>query len=195
MNSNSIHEVIESMFGKLPTYIIKLGIFEMDQNNQRDEKTQVEEGTVQLTNAKLMFIHEYGSPLQHIPKRPVIGPTVEWANKYLIDKAYDKIISVYLETLKVDELEKAIEKYICMPMEKYARKMIYANDGRLKANSYRTIHGGYIWVSLKDPMKSKYKSGKAQGKQLIHIKGKGYNHPLYVTGQLARSITCKLVKV
>lgn len=63
--------------------------------------------------------------------------------------------------------ETLIEKELnklCIRMETYARNIIYSNDGRLAPNSPRTI------------------------------RQKGDNHPLFDTGQLARSITCKLVK-
>lgn len=47
-------------------------------------------------------------------------------------------------------------------MESYARHIIYDNDGRLEPNSP------------------------------VVVKAKKGNHPLFVTGQLARSITCTL---
>lgn len=56
-------------------------------------------------------------------------------------------------------------KKFCLRMENYARKIIYSNDGRLAPNA---------------PSVAKRKGG---------------NHPLFDTGQLARSITCKLVKI
>ena len=51
-------------------------------------------------------------------------------------------------------------------MENYARDIIYLNDGRLAPNTPKTI----------------------KGKKEIG------NHPLFRTGQLARSISCRLVK-
>lgn len=53
----------------------------------------------------------------------------------------------------------------CIRLENYARQLIYSNDGRLAPNAPSTIAR------------------------------KGDNHPLFDTGQLARSITCKLVKL
>lgn len=53
---------------------------------------------------------------------------------------------------------------LAMKMENYARKLIYNNDGRLIANAPSTIAK------------------------------KGTNHPLFDTGQLARSITCRIIK-
>nr|DAG04008.1 MAG TPA: virion morphogenesis protein [Myoviridae sp. ctbEa13] len=64
----------------------------------------------------------------------------------------------------------SIEQYeaelnrLCMRVQQYARQIIYSNDGRLAPNS---------------PAVAARKKG---------------NHPLFDTGQLARSITCRLVK-
>lgn len=52
---------------------------------------------------------------------------------------------------------------LAMKIENYARKLIYSNDGRLAPNAPSTIAR------------------------------KGDNHPLFDTGQLARSITCRVV--
>lgn len=166
---------------KLPKYTLEIGVFESDDTTERDEKT---EG---ITNAELMFIHENGSPLNHIPSRPVLQMTIDHTDKELLNKYYDKCIDAYL-TSNFDE--KAIEKQIdnlSVIMENYAKDIIYNNDGRLKANADITINGGIKWVKSK---KSKYPSGKIP----IKIKGKGFNHPLFVTGQLARSIKCRFIK-
>lgn len=64
----------------------------------------------------------------------------------------------------------SIEQYeaelnrLCIRVQQYARQIIYSNDGRLAPNS-----------------------------TAVAAKKKG-NHPLFDTGQLARSITCRLVK-
>lgn len=64
-----------------------------------------------------------------------------------------------------DEKEIEVElNKLCIRMENYAKSLIYDNDGRLIANAPSTI------------------------------KKKGDNHPLFDTGQLARSITCRLIK-
>lgn len=53
---------------------------------------------------------------------------------------------------------------LAIKVENYARQIIYSNDGRLTPNAPSTINK------------------------------KGTNHPLFDTGQLARSITCIVVK-
>lgn len=120
---------------------------------------------VGITNAQIMFINENGSPTRKIPSRPVLAMTIEWANTNLIIPAVRK----FYETLINSDFNYALaEKELekaCMRMQTYARKIIYSNDGRLVANAPSTIAK------------------------------KGDNHPLFDTGQLARSITCILRKL
>lgn len=85
----------------------------------------------------------------------------------------------YAQTMLKQTLDKALKAYLseglagyerelnklCIRMENYARDIIYKNDGRLAPNAPSVAAA------------------------------KGGNHPLFVTGQLARSITCRLVKV
>jgi len=129
------------------------------------EDTKREEVSVGLTNAELMFIHENGSPTRNIPARPVLQMTIDWANSGPLNKVLDKIVNNI-----VDGTWKLTdcEKELdkfCVRMENYARDIIYSNDGRLAPNSPR-----------------------------VAARKKG-NHPLFDTGQLARSITCRLRKI
>ena len=117
-----------------------------------------------LTNAELMYIHENGSPMRNIPARPVLAIALKHASKKMLP-----------ETLKV--IEKGLFDYgwerkdvedelekFCLRLQDYAQQIIGNNDGRLAPNAPSTI------------------------------KAKGMNHPLQVTGQLKRSITCHLIK-
>lgn len=116
-----------------------------------------------LTNAELMFIHEHGSPLQKIPARPVLQMTIDWASKNLLEKTISTAIDKYIASDFDEPVMRKEFEKMCIRMENYARELIYSNDGRLKANAPSTIAR------------------------------KGDNHPLFDTGQLARSITCKLL--
>lgn len=118
-----------------------------------------------LTNAELMFIHENGSPLHNLPARPVLQMTIDWANNSGLTS---KTIDKYLDVyLKTNSFEKAEKELskFCLKLQNYARRIIYDNDGKLEANAPSTI------------------------------KRKGFNHPLFVTGQLARSITCRYIRL
>lgn len=143
---------------KLPEYQIEIGVISI--HSKRKEKVRIG-----LTNAELMFIHENGSPLRHIPARPVLQMTLDYANRELLQPTIAKCIDAFLDSsLKESAIERELNK-LCIRMENYAREIIYSNDGRLAPNA-----------------------------PSVAAKKKG-NHPLFDTGQLARSITCQLVKV
>ena len=116
-----------------------------------------------ITNAELMYIHENGSPLNNIPARPVLDMTIKYTNNSLLNDAINNCINGILYS-NWKQMEIETElKKLCIRMENYARSIIYSNDGRLTPNSPK-----------------------------VAAKKKG-NHPLFDTGQLARSITCRLV--
>lgn len=118
-----------------------------------------------ITNAELMFIHENGSPLRSLPARPVIQMTLDWANSSgLVNRSVDKALNSYLSSDYNLDKLETELKRMCIQIENYARDLIYSNDGRLAPNT---------------PGVAARKKG---------------NHPLFDTGQLARSLTCRLVK-
>lgn len=131
-----------------------------------DQRTNRKEtAKVGITNADLMFIHENGSPTRSIPSRPVLQMTIDWARVNLINQTLTKFYKVLIESSFNYSLAEKEFEKMCMRMQTYARKIIYSNDGRLAPNAPSTIAR------------------------------KGDNHPLFDTGQLARSITCILRKL
>ena len=152
---SDISEGLRKYLAGIPQYVIEIGVF--SEHTKRKEKIQIG-----LTNAELMFIHEYGSPLHNLPARPVLNMTVEWA-KTQLNNVMGEAVSAFFKSGE-DAYKKVLDKF-ALKMEKYARQIIYSNNGRLAPNAPSTI------------------------------KKKGDNHPLFDTGQLARSITCQAVKV
>ena len=153
-------------FREIPTYYIEIGVFVENGKRKKDAKKSKSSDTVKLgiNNAELMYIHENGSPLNHIPKRPVLKMTIDYAKKYLLKDTLAKAVKSYVENgFDLKAYERELTK-MCLKMENYARDIIYSNDGRLAPNT---------------PNVARRKKG---------------NHPLFDTGQLARSITCRLVK-
>lgn len=151
----SITEYLLSQFA-FPSYIIEIGVL----TDKSTRKVQVG-----VNNAQLMYIHENGSPLHKIPKRPVLDMTIEWANtSKLLEQTLDKCIKIFAYSKDVTKIDNEMNK-MCLKIQNYARKIIYSNDGRLVANS---------------PSVAKRKKG---------------NHPLFDTGQLARSITCRAIRI
>ena len=175
-------------FREIPTYYIEIGVFSEDA--KRDEEIQEkkiitkkltkkkltkkkfrkkeEDEDEGVTNAQLLFIHENGSYLKNpiIPKRPVLAMTIKHAKKEWVNNTIKKAIIEYVKSgYDIRAYENELKK-LCMKMENYARDIIYLNDGRLVANSPSTI----------------------RGKKDIG------NHPLFRTSQLAKSISCRLIK-
>lgn len=150
-------DTFREAFAKLPKYKIEIGV--ISTNSKRKEKY-----LVGLTNAEILFINENGSALRHIPPRPVLQMTIEYANTTLLKKTLDKAIDAYIANNFNEAFIELELKKMCIKMENYARDIIYSNDGRLAPNAPSVAAS------------------------------KGGNHPLFNTGQLARSITCRLVK-
>lgn len=145
-----------AQYNRLSQYTIELGVVSV---NSKREKV-----VIGLNNAELMFIHENGSPLRHLPSRPVLRMTIEYAKKEWLDKTIEKCCILYANNNFDDNVVEVELKKFCIKVEKYARNIIYSNDGRLAPNAPSTIAR------------------------------KGDNHPLFDTGQLAKSITCRLLK-
>ena len=152
-------------FREIPTYYIEIGVFSEDGERQKDaDKKTKDVIRLGINNAELMYIHENGSPINRIPARPVLQMTINQAKKEWLENAIMRAINAYVRSgFNLKEYEKELER-LCMKMEKYARDIIYLNDGRLAPNA---------------PPVAKRKKG---------------NHPLFDTGQLARSISCRLIK-
>lgn len=143
---------------KFPEYVIEIGV--MSGKTARKETLKLG-----ITNAELMFIHENGSPLHHIPARPVLDLTIKWVNDTgLLKETMFKAVDKYLDTDNLEEVDKVIDR-MCIKIQSHARKIIYDNDGTLAPNAPSTVAR------------------------------KGDNHPLFDTGQLARSITCRAIRI
>lgn len=166
---------LEQVLKNIPNYVIKIGVFSGDAD-------RTESVTVGVTNAELMFIHENGSPVRHLHGYKVLEKTIDYANKNLLKKAMTDSIIGYLKTGSYSSLEEPLKK-MCMRMENYARDLIIDNEVLQKEhpNSYSTARRKW----LKEPgNKGKDYPGLPAG-----------SHPLFDTGQLARSITCQLERV
>ena len=119
--------------------------------------------SVGITNAELMNIQENGSPSRNIPSRPILDITIRWAEKNLMPKTLNKIIDGIIYQGWSSSDVEKELNKMCIRMQNYAYESIYDNNGILAPNS-----------------------------QKVAARKKG-NHPLFDTGQLARSITCRLV--
>ena len=68
-----IADKLVDAFTMLPEYIIEIGVISI--HSKRKEKVRVG-----VTNAEIMFLHENGSPMRHIPARPVLQMRITQLN-------------------------------------------------------------------------------------------------------------------
>lgn len=164
-----LKEVIDestSTISHLNDYAFEIGIISdhtTRKKSKRKSKLKLKKSK-DITNAELMFIHEHGSKLKHIPKRPVLGMTLNYAKTYLLPKEIPRLIDNCIDKhWDINTLEKELKK-IAIKLQNYARWIIYQSD-KLAPNKKSTI------------------------------RAKKSDRPLLNTGQLARSITCRVVKI
>lgn len=122
------------------------------------------------TNAELMFIHTHGSPLMHIPPRPIIEPAIESE----MDKITNSLIASAVAAISGDlgEAERLMDD-----AGTYAENACIKRFGssELAPNAPITVNGGWM---------RNYKSGKP-----FFVKGKHSDAPLIDEGSLKGSIT------
>lgn len=160
LDFDSYMEKLAEMWLILNQYRIEVGVFSQ-QSKRKNEIIAISNG---ISNAELMFIHENGSPLRNIPRRPVLEMSIEYAIKKIVPLYLNKIEKDILNDKATKQSIKMMLEQMCMEIQSYAQQLIYKNDGRLQRNAKSTIER------------------------------KGFNHPLFNTGALARSITCQLVE-
>lgn len=184
----TIEEALIKIKKDLSNYVIELGVIS-GESEEREEVVYIG-----VTNADLMFIHENGSPVNNIPKRPVLQMAIDYAKEELLDKYLDRAIDKYLETFNIKDFEIVMNR-LCVKIESYARDIIYLNDGRLEKNAPDTAYrkGKKALKNYSDLRKEYNKIETKSGKRK-YVESLG-NHPLFDTGQLARSIVCRLRKI
>lgn len=126
---NDLDDFFKSL-SEFPSYDIELGVF--DSSGEHESKNG--KG---LKNSELMFIMERGSPIKHIPPRPVLQMTVDDSDE-LVNKTIDKILDDIISGKGEDAPDRRIG-ILCERLKNYAQDIIYSNDGRLKDNAKSTI--------------------------------------------------------
>ena len=183
-----VMEEVNNLFKDIPQYVIEIGVYAGGEKDERtetvttttvdDKGKEKKKKTKQaqrdskgnlITNAHIMFIMEYGSDVNHIPARPVLEKTIQYAKKDLLQKTVETGLKQYLVTGKLESFEKELEK-MCLRMENYCKTGIRRNTLGLAPNAESTI---------------RQKS----------VNGKRGDIPLLNTGQLANSIQCKYKRV
>ena len=118
-----------SQFNVISKFRLEIGVF----TGKSHRKVQVG-----ITNAELMFIHENGSPLKHIPARPVLQYTIQDTIKTLLPATLKRIEDgCFNHNWTKADVKLELEK-MCVRMQSIARRIVFRSD-RLAKNSPATI--------------------------------------------------------
>ena len=140
------------------------------------EETTVKVGLPPSAGSRLRFIlavQQHGSPLMRIPPRPVIRPAL----------AQEDVRQAMAEAMK-DAVSAAWKGEDPRPALEAAGQAgadgirAYIDAGIPPPNSPVTVSGGWIW------------NRKAQ--KGVHVSGKGFDKPLYDTGELYHAFTFEI---
>lgn len=169
---NAILQKIKAAMDEIREHDALIGIPEEGNNSHK-----AQEGDTPISNAELLFIHSNGSPINNIPARDVLDPSL-LHNKAEIGDQMKNVLDKALE----GNVDGAIR-------ELKAAGMLGANKAKAwftdpangwDGNEDITVEGGW--------MKNK-KSGKP-----FYVKGKKSSQPLIDTGELRKAITSTIRK-
>ena len=140
------------------------------QKMQRLGKVKVKVGLPDSAGAHLRFIlaiQEHGAPVMRIPSRRVVGPALE--NESTRGKMAEAMANALRASWHgdVDGAQAALEEAGKMGADGIRK---YIDAGISPPNSPVTVSGGWIWNRI--------------AKKGVFVAGKGFNKPLYDTGEL-----------
>lgn len=121
---------IKNALLELSKYSFILGV--VNENKRERKKGQA------ITNSELLIIHEFGSPIRKIPKRPILQYAIEseWVNK-VIETALNQCVEYVL--LNEESKIKTTLEQTAMRIESFIRRSLYNGVHNLKPLSNATI--------------------------------------------------------
>lgn len=132
---------------------------------------KVRRRAAKINMATLAFIHEFGSPVNHIPRRPFMRQTLK--------KNHDEIVrrmgTVFSDIVRGNDVTKRMGR-LGNRLRSLMQKEIASKD--FKENAQITVSGGWM---------RNHVSGRP-----VRIVGKGSTTPLIDTGALRQSIIYKI---
>ena len=143
-------------------------------------ESQVDVGLTSTASARsrfLMAIHEHGAPAMRIPARPVIQPALskEQAQTEMSEAQMQAIAAA------MDGDPDAMQQFLNASGEAgVAAIRRYIDQGVPPPNSPVTVSGGWIYNRI--------------AKKGVPVEGKGFDKPLYDTGQLYRDFDYEVKK-
>ena len=137
--------------------------------------TVVEVGLPESAGGHLQFIlavQEHGSPVMHIPPRPVVRPGL---NREETKSAMREAIGEALESAIQGDEAGILAGFEAAGQAGADGIRAYIDEGISPANAPITVHGGWLYNRV--------------GKKGVKVSGKGFNKPLYDTGTLYRAFS------
>lgn len=126
----------KQLLDDLNKYALLIGVIDETNERENEEQSNKRKG---VNNAELLFIHENGSPLRNLPRRPILQYTLEWANLQL-PTVLDECIEGILNGWSRKQLELRLNQFGSNVAE-HARDLIANRDPRLAPNKPSTIKG------------------------------------------------------
>ena len=166
---------IDKKLKDFPKYVIEIGIFENlppkmvsrdDKKGKdivKDKRTEYEETInkkgekvkkdtkrdVDITNSHIMFVMEYGSPINDIPERPILRQTVAWAKENLLQPTIKRGLKKYFETNNIKDFEDELNK-MCIAIENHINTGVRRKEFDIPPNASSTIEAKGSDIPLLD---------------------------------------------
>ena len=125
----------------------------------------------------LLAIHEHGSPVMHIPPRPVVGPALSQEETR---KGIQQGLLAACEAASRGDSEGVSAGLAQAGQAGVDGIHAYIDAGVPPPNAPLTVSGGWI---------RNFSSGRP-----VHVEGKGFNKPLYATGELYNAFAFEIKK-
>ena len=124
----------------------------------------------------LLAIQEHGSPVMHIPPRPVVRPALSRPETHdaMAEAMHEAAAAAHAGDLP--RTQAALETCGQLGAEGIRQ---YIDAGVPPPNAPVTIHGGWIY--------------NRPARKGVYVQGKGFDKPLYDTGALYRSFSWEIV--
>ena len=128
-----------------------------------------------MRNRVILVIQEHGSPINRIPARPVIRPALQAEETRA---AMAKAMESSMEAALRGDLPAARASLEAAGQAGADGIRAYIDAHIPPPNSPSTVHGGWIW--------------NRAAKKPVHVSGKGFDKPLYDTGELYRAFSYEI---
>ena len=163
-----VSDLVKSL-NKLPTYVIELGVFVGKTNRKSSQQGQQKRYKIaKKTKLSGVTNAELLYIHEHGTRTIPKRPVIQLTFEHARQETIPLLKQkIIKEYLATQDIQHVdlLVDQFCQRTRDYAKQIIYSNDGRLTKNAPSTI------------------------------KAKGFDHPLFQTGQLVNSIDCRYIKM